>query len=109
MIWLGALLFFLVVVDRVLSMWKNHFREQPRPHLTYATKPEVEKLSKRIDGFDDKLGSLVEKMENRRSQNTARLHEKIDTANNDLRKEVKSDFKGVHTRLDTILDYIAKK
>ena len=72
-------------------------------------KAEGEKLTKRMDGFDEKLDTLVEKMELRRSANVARLHEKIDNANTDLRKEMKADIKGVHTRLDTILEYVAKQ
>lgn len=107
-VWLGGFLFLLVVVDRCLSIWKNHFREQPRPHLTYATKEEANRINRRIDLFDEKLDTLVEKMEGRRSQNVARLHEKIDTAFSELRKEVKQDIKGVHSRQDTILEYLAK-
>jgi len=58
--WLGCLVCVLMLLDRGLSFWKTHMREEPRPSATYVTKTECDRLH---TSAHDELAALNKRVE----------------------------------------------
>lgn len=115
--WLIILACAFVMLNQGFGFFKNHVREDPRPGATYAEKPRVEKLERlvedkadeasiehRIDGIDEE----IRKLHADRSESVARLHNRIEVLNTELRAELRDDIKGLHALNRDVLSAVSK-
>jgi len=74
----------LTVVKLAMDLWKEHFREAPRPADTYVAKTDFKDT---VEEFTDRLEDAVKKIEQFSSDNyeaRRRMHKKINGQQNAL-------------------------
>ena len=73
-----------------------------------ARKEEHDKLKVRVDKIADDIARGFERLDQKRSVSVAGLHEELDQSIERLRLEVKGDIKGVHDRINVVLEAVSK-
>ena len=104
------------IVGAVVGLKKLSEKPQagtPQPFVVqgsvrFATMEEHEKLEARVDGIGELIRSGFERLDHKRSQSVAGLHDDLEGSITDLRKEVKEDITGVHNRINDIAQAIAR-
>jgi len=74
----------------------------------YATKGELRSLEVRVDRITDEVRTGFTELDRKRSSSIAGLHDDLDRKTNDLRKDVKEDFQGVHDRIHDVATAIGR-
>jgi len=95
--WIAVAVFSLVGgLNQILKLFR-HFREEPPPVTTYATKIELERL--RVD-----LHKAIETLSTDGRARAAGIYSRLDS----LRLEVKDDQQRIHERTDEILAAVSE-
>jgi len=120
-IWCACALIILDIALRLRSDRRESFAERngakahiaPQPLIVqaaekFATKEEVEELRARVDNIAAKISDGFDALDRKRSTSIAGLHQAIEGKTDALRREVKSDFIGVHERVNMILARVSE-
>jgi len=83
----------LVILNQGADFWRKNLKEQPTPAKTYVMRTVCKLLHV---GVDEKF-----------DEHSARI-EKASADTEALRKEIKSDVKGIHDRIDVILEAVSQ-
>lgn len=98
----------MIILKAGLDLWKDHFREDPRPAGTYVTLSACEahraKSDKRIDDCRSEHASGDEALEN----DIHSLGRKIDQATAAMQTEASRRASTVHQRMDSMDRKLAK-
>lgn len=118
--WLSNL-FYLVGLATACVVLVQRLRPQ-KPRATHITsqpvivKGEVEyvplhshnELKARVDGLAAEIRQGFERLDDKRSSNISTLHKELEQAAANIRRDVKADVEGLHTRITDVLAAVAK-
>lgn len=105
---LGIFLACIAALAVVAASIVKIFRREPPLHHEYASKAELAALSKRVDDLGTEIREGFRSLDSKRSISIAGLHDDLESKTTDLRKEVKADIAGVHTRINDVLAAVSE-
>ncbi|HEY0966945.1 MAG TPA: hypothetical protein VGD88_06120 [Opitutaceae bacterium] len=113
----GVTLLALAFITRWLWDYNRAKREEanqhepkatPPLHHQFATREEHKALASRVDDLSGEIRDGFQKLDEKRSRSTGGLHQRIEESNQTIRSEIKTDIKGVHDRLTTLVGAVSE-
>ena len=106
----GALLGAAVAVK---SLRASEAAPTPQPlvvqaHKSYTPWEQHLDLKARVDKMSDEIRQGFERLDHKRSQSIAGLHDDLQNSSATIRAEVKEDISGVHTRINEVLEAVSE-
>lgn len=100
----GVLAFLLATALTIKLLVKR----DPPMHQEFASREEHAELKSRVDKISDEIARGFERVDSRRSQSVAGLHDDLEESITALRLEVKTDIKGVQDRMSDVLGAVSR-
>lgn len=106
--WVVGFAGVLVILKNTFDFYKAHIKEQPTASKTYATKVELSDFKQVVRSDQSAILNQIKDLQKERSVSVGRLHDKVDSANGAMRREMKEDVIGLHNRLTEVLAAVSE-